>query len=256
MRAALARHDAIVRTSVEGNRGVVVKMTGDGVDAAFEDPLDAIEAVLQLQQSVADPATTGGIALRVRCGLHAGAAERRDDDYFGNTVNRAARIMSAAHGGQVLLSQAVAVLVRDRLPARVALRDLGALKLRGLANSGAGLPARAPAAAGQLSGLRSLTAIPNNLPQHLTSFVGRGPELTEIRTLLGRTRLLTLLGVGGHRQDSPVPGIRRRCHGRLSRRSVVRRAGAADRCSARSAGSGIGARSQGRGRSCRSSRRW
>ena len=97
MRAALARHDAIVRTSVEGNRGVVVKMTGDGVDAAFEDPLDAIEAVLQLQQSVADPATTGGIALRVRCGLHAGAAEHRDDDYFGNTVNRAARIMELSY---------------------------------------------------------------------------------------------------------------------------------------------------------------
>jgi predicted ATPase/class 3 adenylate cyclase len=197
MRAALARHDAIVRTSVEGNRGVVVKMTGDGVDAAFEDPLDAIEAVVQLQQAVADPSATAGIGLRVRCGLHAGTAERRDDDYFGNTVNRAARIMSAAHGGQVLLSQAVAVLVRDRLPARVALRDLGALKLRGLAQPEQVYQLVHPQLRDSFPALRSLAAVPNNLPQHLTSFVGRGNELTEIGMLLGRSRLLTLLGVGG-----------------------------------------------------------
>ena len=197
MRATLACHDAIVRAAVESNRGTVVKMTGDGVDAAFADPLDAIEAVLRLQQAVADPVATGGIALRVRCGLHAGAAERRDDDFFGNAVNRAARIMSAAHGGQVLLSEAVALLVRERLPAPVALRDLGVLKLRGLASPEHLYQVVHPRLRESFPALRSLSATPNNLPHHVTSFVGRGAQLAEIKTLLGRTRLLTLLGVGG-----------------------------------------------------------
>ena len=104
---ALARHDALARAAVEDHRGTVVKTIGDGIHAAFDDPLDAVRATLQLQRALADPAATDGIALRVRCGLHAGTVERRDNDYFGSAVNRAARIMSAAHGGQILLSQAV-----------------------------------------------------------------------------------------------------------------------------------------------------
>ena len=107
MQPALARHDALARTAVEGHGGTVVKMTGDGLYAAFDQPLDAIGATLQLQQALADPDATMAIALRVRCGLHAGAVERRDNDFFGSAVNRAARIMAAAHGGQVIVSQAV-----------------------------------------------------------------------------------------------------------------------------------------------------
>ena len=107
MRPALARHDALVRTAVEGHRGNVVKMIGDGVHAAFADPLDAVGATLQLQQALADPEATGGVPLRVRCGLHLGVVEHRDHDFFGTAVNRAARIMAAAHGGQVIVSQAV-----------------------------------------------------------------------------------------------------------------------------------------------------
>jgi class 3 adenylate cyclase len=128
MRPALARHDAIARHAVEQHRGIVVKMSGDGLHAAFEDPLDALAATLELQLALADPEQTGGIALRVRCGLHAGVAERRDNDFFGASVNRAARIMSAAHGGQVLVSQAVGALLRGRLPEGVTLRDLGAAR--------------------------------------------------------------------------------------------------------------------------------
>src|SRR5512147_2141409 len=133
MRAALAGHDALVRASVGAHHGRVVKMTGDGVHAVFDDPLDALEAVLELQQGLGDPAATAGLALAVRCGVHAGVVERRDDDYFGTAVNRAARLMAVAHGGQVLLSQAVASLVEGRLPALVTLRDLGAVRLRDLA---------------------------------------------------------------------------------------------------------------------------
>src|SRR5207302_7956807 len=132
MRPALARHNALARTAVEGNRGNVVKMTGDGIYAVFEDALDELGATLQLQQALADPAMTDGIDLRVRCGLHTGVADRADNDFFGSAVIRAARIMSAAHGGQVLLSQAVAASVRERLPADVALHALGSVRLRDL----------------------------------------------------------------------------------------------------------------------------
>src|SRR5438552_3139617 len=132
MKAALARHDVIARGAVETCHGTVVKTTGDGVHAAFTDPLDAIRATLRLQQALADPAATEGVPLRVRCGIHLGAVERRDNDYFGAPVNRAARIMGAAHGGQVLLSQAVVDGVREILPAAVALRDLGKDRLKDL----------------------------------------------------------------------------------------------------------------------------
>ena len=91
MSQALARHDAIARAAVEGNRGVIVKMIGDGLYAAFDDPQDALNASLTLQQSLSDPASTHGIPLLVRCGLHHGTVERRDNDYFGPPVNRTAR---------------------------------------------------------------------------------------------------------------------------------------------------------------------
>ena len=100
MREALACHDVILRSTVERNRGVVVKATGDGLHAAFRDPRDAVAAAVEVQCALADPGSTRGLALHVRCGLHAGVIESRDGDFFGSAVNRAARIMSAAHGGR------------------------------------------------------------------------------------------------------------------------------------------------------------
>jgi class 3 adenylate cyclase len=134
MRPALARHNALAHTAVESNRGRVVKMTGDGVYAIFDDALDALGATIHIQQALADAASDDGIELRVRCGLHAGVPDRADGDFFGTAVNRAARIMSAAHGGQILLSQSVAATVRERLPDGVALHDLGSVRLRDLAS--------------------------------------------------------------------------------------------------------------------------
>src|SRR6266545_3007216 len=124
MSAALARHDALARMAVESHRGVVVKMIGDGMHAAFDDPLDALHAALALQLSLVDPAATNDIQLRVRCAVHTGIVERRGNDNFGSTVNRTARIMSTAHGGQLLLSQAVVDGIGARLEAPLALRDL------------------------------------------------------------------------------------------------------------------------------------
>jgi predicted ATPase/class 3 adenylate cyclase len=197
MRLALARHDAIVRDAVEGNRGRIVKMSGDGVHAVFADPLNAVRATLQLQRSLAELEATEGIALQVRCGMHAGVDERRDNDFFGSAVNRAARIMSVAHGGQVLLSQAVAALVGDRLPADIALRDLGNVRLRDLANPERVYQVVHPQLRQDFPALRSLEARPNNLPQQVTSFIGRERELADVKNQLRNTRLLTLFGAGG-----------------------------------------------------------
>ena len=198
MGQAMARHDALTRAAVETQRGVVVKTTGDGVHAAFDDPLDALAATLKLQQALANPEATHGIMLAVRCGVHAGVVERRDHDFFGTAVNRAARIMSAAHGGQVLVSQAVATLVNDRLiPGGFTLRDLGVARLRDLTSVEHVFQLLHPQLRADFPALRTLEATPNNLPLQLTSFVGRKRELTEVEKLLGTTRLLTLVGVGG-----------------------------------------------------------
>jgi len=197
MRPALARHDTIARAAVEAHHGLVVKMTGDGVHAAFDDPLDAVAATLEMQQALADPEETHGIVLLVRCGLHLGVVERRDNDFFGTPVNRAARIMAAAHGGQVLLSQAVVDLIADRLGNGLTLRDLGAVRLRDLASPEHVFQLVHPQLRQEFPALRSLEATPNNLPQQVTSFVGRERELAEVKRLLAETRLLTLRGAGG-----------------------------------------------------------
>ncbi len=103
MPPVMARHDAISRAAVERHHGTIVKMTGDGVHAAFDRPLDALIATLEIQQQLSAPETADGLALPLRCGLHAGIDERRDGDFYGRAVNRAARIMCAAHGGQMLV---------------------------------------------------------------------------------------------------------------------------------------------------------
>jgi predicted ATPase/class 3 adenylate cyclase len=197
MSQALAAHDALARRAVECHHGTVVKMTGDGMHAAFDDALDALAATVDLQQALAAQAAANGLSLRVRCGLHAGVVERRDNDYFGSPVNRAARIMSAAHGGQVLLSQAVVDGVREILPAAVALRDLGRVRLKDLSTPEHVYQLVHPRLRQEFPALRSLEATPNNLPQQATSFIGREKELAELQRLLAGTRLLTLTGSGG-----------------------------------------------------------
>jgi class 3 adenylate cyclase len=197
MAAALAGHDRLLRDEVAARGGSVIKSTGDGMLATFRDPHGALAAVIALQLALRDASRTGGLPLRVRAGLHAGVVEDRDGDSFGNAVNRAARVTTAAHGGQVLATQAVAELVRDGLPDGITLRDLGTVRLRDLLTPERvyqvehdGLPRDFPA-------LRTLEAIPNNLPQQLTTFVGREHELAAVKEELAGTRLLTLFGIGG-----------------------------------------------------------
>jgi predicted ATPase/class 3 adenylate cyclase len=197
MAQAVGRHDALLRETVQRHRGRVVKTTGDGIYAVFETPADGLAAIIDIQLALLNPAATAGVALRVRSGLHTGPVQARDNDYFGSTVNRAARIMNAAHGGQILVSQAIADDLAGALPANVSLKGLGAVRLRGLSASEAVFQVMHPRLYQNFPALRELEATPNNLPQQLTSFIGRESERQEIEEMLHGTRLLTLLGMGG-----------------------------------------------------------
>ena len=197
MAHALARHDVLLRAVVETHRGRVIKTTGDGVYAAFGDAADCVDSAIAIQRSIADPMATAGMPLAVRCGLHAGPALERDNDFFGSTINRAARIMGLAYGGQVLASQAVADLVADRLSVETSLRDLGDVRLKGMTGTEHVYQVVHPSLRQEFPALRSLEATPNNLPQHLSSFIGREREIGEAEVLLEGARLLTLLGMGG-----------------------------------------------------------
>ena len=141
-----------------------------------------------MQLALSDPEATNGVALNVRCGLHAGVDERRDNDFFGPVVNRAARIMSAAHGGQILLSQAVVSLVGERLPQGVALRSLGAVRLRDLTSPEPVYQILHPQLRQDFPALRSLEATPNNLPQQVTSFIGRESRAGRGQEIAGHKR--------------------------------------------------------------------
>jgi predicted ATPase/class 3 adenylate cyclase len=198
MRAALARHDALIRAAIHKHRGHIVKTTGDGFHAAFSRAQDAVDAAIDAQRSLqAEPWGEVG-PLRVRVALHTGAAEERDGDYYGPALNRAARLLSAGHGGQTLLSEAIAGLVRDDLPPSVSLRDLGEHRLKDLRRPervhqliATGLPADFPP-------LASLDARSHNLPSHPTALLGRERERADVRgAFAGGARLVTLTGPGG-----------------------------------------------------------
>ena len=198
MQQALAQHDAIIRHAIESNSGYLVKTTGDGAHAAFAIAADALAAAIAAQRALTDHAW-GEAGIKSRMALHSGAAEQRDADYYGPALNRAARLMSAGHGGQILLSLATMELVRDHLPAKTALRDLGERRLKDLIRPERvyqvvvpGLPAEFPA-------LKTLDARPNNLPAQTTPLIGREQEIRAVKEKLSenKVRLLTLTGVGG-----------------------------------------------------------
>ncbi len=197
MGPALAQHDGLLRAAVEAEHGTVIKTTGDGLLAVFDDQLAAVNAAVAAQASLRDAAWGATGPLRVRMAIHSGTAEARDGDYFGPALNRAARILAIGHGGQVVLSAVAAVLARDRLPASMDLRDLGSHRLRDLDRPEQifqlvveGLPNDFPP-------LRSLSTRRSNLPVQVTSFVGREADLADVQALVLRHRLVTLIGTGG-----------------------------------------------------------
>jgi predicted ATPase/class 3 adenylate cyclase len=198
MRVALARHDALIRSAIVRHNGSVVKTIGDAFHAAFARPAEALAAALEAQRRLqAEPWDDIG-TLRVRMGLHTGTAEERDGDYYGPTVNRAARLADVGHGGQVLLSQATYELVGHPPPDGTIVRALGEYRLKDLVHPERiyqlvvpGLPSRFPP-------LRTLDARPNNLPIHPTALLGRERQVADACALLQEgARCVTLTGPGG-----------------------------------------------------------
>jgi predicted ATPase len=197
MAGALARHDEILRAGIESHAGYVVKTTGDGFHGAFSRARDAIDAARAAQLGLSAEHWPGTGPLRVRMGIHTGEAEHRAGDYYGPAVNRAARIMSVGHGGQVLVSQATAELVRDALGEGCALLDLGAHRLRDLGRPEVLFQLVDPDLPREFPAIEAPESRYGNLPLELSSFVGREQDLAEIADLVCETRLVTLTGVGG-----------------------------------------------------------
>jgi predicted ATPase/class 3 adenylate cyclase len=199
MRAAIERHDAILRSAVERCRGRVVKLTGDGLMAVFCSPADGAEACLEAQRALHDEAWGEPGPLRVRMGMHAGEAQQRGGDFYGPAVNRTARIMSAAYGGQVLLSARAAEVAGRRLPSEAELRDLGEHRLKDLSRPERIFQLVHPALTSDFPPLATLGRRPNNLPTLASEFLGREAQLSAIRDLLeaSAVRLVTLTGPGG-----------------------------------------------------------
>jgi predicted ATPase/class 3 adenylate cyclase len=197
MKAALARHDEILRAAVEQRAGVVVKTTGDGLHAAFATAPDAVSAAVEAQRELVREEWVLPEPLKVRMGLHTGVAELREGDYYGTAVNRAARVAAAAHGGQIVASSASADLVRDDVDPEVTLSDLGEHRLRDLGRPERIVQLTHPELPAEFPPLRSLDAFPGNLPVQRTAFVGRAADLAEIREVLFEAPVVTLTGVGG-----------------------------------------------------------
>jgi predicted ATPase/class 3 adenylate cyclase len=197
MQAALARHDAILREAIVADNGHLVKTTGDGVHAVFETARDALRAAVRGQRKLyeQDWPLTG--PLRVRMGVHTGEAQRRDGDYYGTAANRAARLMAAAHGGQILVSLTTEELLRDARDTGTRFVDLGAHRLRDLSRAEQLFQVVTDDLPCEFPPIQSIDAFPGNLPLQLTSFVGREGEVTALSQALEGSRLVTLTGVGG-----------------------------------------------------------
>ena len=197
MRSALARHDELVRAAVAAGGGVVVKGTGDGVHAAFSTAADAVASAVVAQQAISSERWEDAASLRVRMGLHTGEAEARGGDYFGSALNRAARLMAAAHGGQIVCSQATADLARDSLSDDVTLLDLGEHQLRGLSRAERVFQVCAPELELEFPPLQTGESLTGNIPRQVTTFVGRDDEVKDLAAMVMVSPLVTLTGVGG-----------------------------------------------------------
>jgi predicted ATPase/class 3 adenylate cyclase len=195
--AAQARHHAILYQAIEENHGFVFQVIGDAFCAAFHTVGDAFMAALNAQCRL-HTEDWGIMPIQVRMGLHTGAAEMHDHEYRGYlTLVRAQRVMSVAHGRQILVSNASAELIRGELPEDVTLLDLKKHRLKGLLNPEHLWQVVSPDLPREFPPLLSLNDIPNNLPVQLTSFIGREKEMEDLKREVQEHRLVTLTGSGG-----------------------------------------------------------
>lgn len=200
MQDAVARHDTLLKAVMDQYRGSVFKTVGDAFYVAFSSAHDALAAALAAQQALYAEVWPAEIApLRVRMALHTGEAEQRGNDYFGQALNRVARILSAGHGGQVLLSRATLGFVRDHTLPEITFRDLGMHHLKDIQHPMQIFQLLHAEMLTDFPPLKTLNLHPTNMPPQLTPCIGRETELTEVSTLLQhpRLRLVTLIGPGG-----------------------------------------------------------
>jgi predicted ATPase/class 3 adenylate cyclase len=198
MQAALARHDVILRDAMGSHRGLVFSEMGDGIAAAFASASDAVAAAIEAQLGLGAEEWGEIGDLQARMGLHASVVElRADGQYVNQPLNRCARLMAVAHGGQLVVSETVESLVRGALPPEVGLVDLGVHRLRDLDRPIGVFQATHPGLRREFPPLRSLDVLPGNLPEVRTPLVGRQREVREVAGLLESDRLVTLTGVGG-----------------------------------------------------------
>ena len=197
MREARTVHEKVLREEIARHSGHVFKTVGDGVYAVFDDASSALAAALDAQQRLVATSWELPGGLWVRMALHTGTAQLQEGDYFGPALNRIARILSAGHGGQILVSESTRTLVERDLPQGSSLRDKGLHRLKDLAQPEHIFQLLTPELPDAFPQLRSLDAFPNNLPRQLTSFVGREREMKEVNELLSSAALLTLTGSGG-----------------------------------------------------------
>ena len=193
----LERHDRILRGAIADHAGTVVNTEGDALFAAFTLARDAVEAAAAAQRGLAAEQWPGGRPIRVRMGIHTGEGRRGGADYVGMDVHVAARIASAGHGGQVLLSEATRALVLADLPPDIHLRDLGTHRLKDIAEPTTIHQLEIDGLATEFVAINTLDARPTNLSPQLTSFIGRERDLETLVGLLREARLVTLTGPGG-----------------------------------------------------------
>jgi predicted ATPase/class 3 adenylate cyclase len=197
MHDALARHDEVLRHAIESHHGYVVKTTGDGFHAAFGTARDALDAALSAQLALTAETWGSTGPLRARMGLHTGEAVHRAGDYYGTSLNRAARIANSAHGDQIVLSRATEELIGDALPEGCELVALGEHRLRDLGRPEALFQLTHPDLQRNFAPLRSIDAFPGNLPLQVSSFIGREEDISRVLSALEDARVVTLTGVGG-----------------------------------------------------------
>jgi predicted ATPase/class 3 adenylate cyclase len=192
-----SRHHQILREAIESNNGFVFQIIGDAFCAAFHKADEALKASIEAQQGL-QRETWGDCVIRVRMGIHTGNAEAQGNEYRGYlTLSLVQRLMSAGHGGQVLLSDAAQASLHGELPENTALQDLGKHYFKGFPDPLRVFQILAPGLPTNFLPLRALNIRPTNLPIQLTSFIGREKQLAEVKSLLQDTHLLTLLGPGG-----------------------------------------------------------
>jgi predicted ATPase/class 3 adenylate cyclase len=197
MSEALARHDELIRGTVCDHSGHVFKTVGDAFCVAFASASDAVRAAAAVQRAIWDEPWPEDCEIRVRVALHTGECVERSGDYFGPTVNRVARLVPSAHGGQTVLSRVTADLVRDALPQGAALENLGILRLKGLGQPEQVFGLRVDDLPSEFPALGLVQRADDDMPAELTRLIGRDKLVAQLVDEVRTNRLVSLVGPGG-----------------------------------------------------------